>query len=457
LGTELNVLLSSSELAAEIRRALLAEDYHSLHFWVGFVALLSAILALITLICTFTAWKMIASVSEANAYCIFRSSIGQYASDLPRRLIVLSIYSFIILLGMFIFLLLPVGTWSLSLIGTALTLFIHTIVTLSGLGRVVMHSGAMESEPIFEKSYESKLDPGELYSKLIRKARINRMKGQHTSSEDSASRGDNITDDFESCPNGKDEKFVPVNHRTKSGISVDSTMETYPPIHRSGIHMLDERMQNSDKSKKNIRLNSFHAPTVKTIDGSSSSEIVEKWFNLNSSTTLTQPDDKRVPISGCSKFQKKQQGGIRSFGIADTIVSNGNASSQNVVLHEISSGNSDVQLIRSSLTHVVGIDARNGHASNSERMTVYLNSDERDDEIDQNLPDDDLPPVEDKDVWYNGIYFGDDDDDEDNNDEFRSENTRLLRQDQMERGKYLSVIPETLKINERTVSGNSFS
>jgi hypothetical protein len=49
---------------------------------------------------------MVNAIDEANAHCPFRSSIGQYAAELPGRFIVCSIYSFLLSFMLFFFLLL---------------------------------------------------------------------------------------------------------------------------------------------------------------------------------------------------------------------------------------------------------------------------------------------------------------------------------------------------------------
>jgi len=116
---------------------------------------------------------VVSAVSEANAHCIFRSAIGQYVAELPGRFIVGSIYSFLVWICLFFFVLLPVGFWSTLLVVLALSLFVHTITAFSAFGRVIMHSGAMGAQPIFEKTYESSLLPHGLHKCLLIKARAN--------------------------------------------------------------------------------------------------------------------------------------------------------------------------------------------------------------------------------------------------------------------------------------------
>lgn len=116
---------------------------------------------------------VVSAVSVENAHCIFRSSIGQYVAELPGRFIVGSIYSFLVWICLYFFVLLPVGFWSIILLIFALGLFVHTITAFSAFGRVIMHTGAMGAKPIFEKTYESGLLPHSLHSCLLVKARAN--------------------------------------------------------------------------------------------------------------------------------------------------------------------------------------------------------------------------------------------------------------------------------------------
>jgi hypothetical protein len=173
LSAELSVLFNSAGVTTQVRQALMEERHTSVSFWAGIAIILSAVLTLLSLISTFTAWTMVSAVSDANAHCIFRSSIGQYAAELPGRFIVGSIYSFLTWLILFFFLLLPVGIWSILLMIIGLGLFVHVIATFSAFGRVIMHTGAMGSQAIFEPDYESRLPPHKLHANLLVKARAN--------------------------------------------------------------------------------------------------------------------------------------------------------------------------------------------------------------------------------------------------------------------------------------------
>ena len=173
LSTELNILFNSSQVTTRMRYSLHNEEYWLITFWIGIVIIISAILTLLSLISTYTAWCMVSSVHENNAHCIFRSSLGQYVAELPGRLIVGSIYSFLLWVMMFLFVLLPVGYFSIALVALSVLLFAHTICSFSAFGRIIMHSGALAEERVFEQSFERNLLPHSLHAHLLAKARAN--------------------------------------------------------------------------------------------------------------------------------------------------------------------------------------------------------------------------------------------------------------------------------------------
>ena len=114
---------------------------------------------------------MVSAIHKVNAHCVLRSSIGQYAAELPGRFIVSSIYAFLLWVILFFFILLPVGAYSVVLLCFAIGLFIHTITAFSCFGRIIMHTGAMGSSRIFDPEYELNLYPHLLHQNLLTKAR----------------------------------------------------------------------------------------------------------------------------------------------------------------------------------------------------------------------------------------------------------------------------------------------
>jgi hypothetical protein len=171
LTAELNVLFSPSTITADIRTALQNQIHSELKFWIGITVLLSIIFTLFSLIITFTAWGMVSAISDENAHCILRSSIGQYIGELPHRFIIASIYTFLLWIIMFIFLLISVGPWSILLVVLILALFVHVMTAFSSFGRIVLHTAAMAPNPIFEESYEKSLTPQLLQEQLYIKAK----------------------------------------------------------------------------------------------------------------------------------------------------------------------------------------------------------------------------------------------------------------------------------------------
>eukprot|EP00538_Stauroneis_constricta_P004338 CAMPEP_0119545694 /NCGR_PEP_ID=MMETSP1352-20130426/370_1 /TAXON_ID=265584 /ORGANISM="Stauroneis constricta, Strain CCMP1120" /LENGTH=790 /DNA_ID=CAMNT_0007590275 /DNA_START=295 /DNA_END=2667 /DNA_ORIENTATION=+ len=173
LSTELGVLFNSAQLNTNVRMQLQLGNHMSVEFWAGFMILVSALLTILGLFSTFTAWAMVNAVDEHNAHCIFRSSIGQYAAELPGRFILFSTYSFLLSFWLFLFLLLPFGVWSLSLLVIGVSLFIHVVAAFSAFGRIIMHTGAMGKTRIFEHGFEQSLLPHTLHTNLFNKAKAN--------------------------------------------------------------------------------------------------------------------------------------------------------------------------------------------------------------------------------------------------------------------------------------------
>ncbi|KAG7359725.1 hypothetical protein IV203_034823 [Nitzschia inconspicua] len=173
LSTELGVLFNSAHVTTQVRENLVNSKHASISFWAGLLIIISALFTILSLISTFTAWAMVSSIDEVNAHCILRSSIGQYAAELPGRLIVCSIYSFLISFMLFFFLLLPIGFWSILLLVCTSTMFFHVVSVFSGFGRIIMHSGAMSKQRIFSPEYEEFLVPESLHSNLLKKAKCN--------------------------------------------------------------------------------------------------------------------------------------------------------------------------------------------------------------------------------------------------------------------------------------------
>ncbi|CAJ1954479.1 unnamed protein product [Cylindrotheca closterium] len=173
LSTELGVLFSTSSITASVRQELQDGQHFTLSFWAGLMIIISALLTILSLISIYTAWAMVNSINANNAHCILRSSIGQYAAELPGRLIVCSIYSFLISFVIYFFLLLPVGIWSILLLASTLFLFFHIVSVFSALGRVIMHTGAMGDERIFAPEFEELLIPHTLHSNLLAKSKAN--------------------------------------------------------------------------------------------------------------------------------------------------------------------------------------------------------------------------------------------------------------------------------------------
>eukprot|EP00566_Odontella_aurita_P011262 CAMPEP_0113543782 /NCGR_PEP_ID=MMETSP0015_2-20120614/10346_1 /TAXON_ID=2838 /ORGANISM="Odontella" /LENGTH=385 /DNA_ID=CAMNT_0000443973 /DNA_START=453 /DNA_END=1606 /DNA_ORIENTATION=+ /assembly_acc=CAM_ASM_000160 len=176
LGAELNVLFNSSHITTQMRQDMRDSNHGSIEFWIGMCITTSVVLTLFTLLSTFTAWGMVSVVSDENAHCVLRSSIGQYVCFLPSRLILTAIYSFLLWMVMFLFILLP-KFWSLLLLACVVALFFHIVTVFSAFGRLILHSGALGTSRIFDPDFERELLPRGLHTSLLFKATDELRKG----------------------------------------------------------------------------------------------------------------------------------------------------------------------------------------------------------------------------------------------------------------------------------------
>ena len=169
LSAELGVLFNSSIITTTMREKMMQQDHSDLKFYIGLLITTSVFLTLACLLSTFVAWSMVSAVSSTNAHAMLRSSIGQYVTQLPSRLLVGSVYCFILWMFLWLLELLP-GIWSKILITAFAALFIHIITTLSSFGKLMMLSGAMGSERIFDEEFENALLPSGLHTAMLLKA-----------------------------------------------------------------------------------------------------------------------------------------------------------------------------------------------------------------------------------------------------------------------------------------------
>jgi hypothetical protein len=112
------------------------------------------------------------SINSSDAFIRFPLfQIGQYVAELPGRFIVSSIYSFLIWFMLFIFLLFPFGIWSVLLVLGVIAMFIHVMIVFSAFGRLIMHTGCMGKDRIFDEQFEKGLLPRTLQHNLYIKAK----------------------------------------------------------------------------------------------------------------------------------------------------------------------------------------------------------------------------------------------------------------------------------------------
>lgn len=176
LSSDVAVLFSPSNPSENMRIDLLAGNYHTLNFWAGLFVCVSIFLCLCTIVATFTAWSIISTISGNNAHCIIRSTVGLHACQLPSRIIVAAVYSFVTWASLFMFILVPLG-WAILIVAVALLLILHIVRTFSALGRLIMYTGAMNDDRIFDVKAEEAMLPYDLLDNLVIKATAEKEKG----------------------------------------------------------------------------------------------------------------------------------------------------------------------------------------------------------------------------------------------------------------------------------------
>ena len=172
LSSEISVLFNNDDITSQIRDDLKNSKFTP-HFLCGIVIIISVVCTVFAILATFTSWSVVSVLSDANAPALLRSPIGEYACCLPSRLIVASIYSFIVWICLIIYLLIP-GILSLIIIAAALILFFEVMRVYSKFGRLIIHTSAMGDNPIFK---DTPRDTEEIHYKLTEKALENMRSG----------------------------------------------------------------------------------------------------------------------------------------------------------------------------------------------------------------------------------------------------------------------------------------
>lgn len=176
VGTGIGTLFSPSQVMERVRSAMDGNDYGSIEFWTGIMLFVSIFLSIGALIATLTAWSIFTVVSRENSATILRSSIGLYTAQLPSGYVLLSLYSFVVWVSMFLWILLPLYFAVAFTLGAVLQIS-HISSTYSAMGEVIMATSAMSHERIIPKDEEEEMTPKELSQILYKQMRLARRAG----------------------------------------------------------------------------------------------------------------------------------------------------------------------------------------------------------------------------------------------------------------------------------------
>lgn len=169
MGSSLMVLFNSSQPCAEMRQAVAGNEWLGLKFWIGVTIIVSVCVTISALVATFTAWGMVSAISDNNVHCVLRSSIGQYVCHLPSRLVVSSLYIFLLWIVLWT-IELTTGFVAFLLVAVIMTVFLQVVVSFSAFGRLIVHTGAMGKKRVLDEELERALLPSGLHASLLIKA-----------------------------------------------------------------------------------------------------------------------------------------------------------------------------------------------------------------------------------------------------------------------------------------------
>jgi hypothetical protein len=169
LGSEMAVFLNASSLLTQIRKSMEDQDYWNLKYYIGCIIIVDICVTLLGLVATFTAWSMIAALSDSNSHAILRSSMGQYVTSLPMRFVVASLYLFLLWIVLLIMTLMK-GPVPYLIVATVGFMFFQMVSSLSCFGRLIIHTGAMGQKRVLDPEFERHLLPSGLHASLLIKA-----------------------------------------------------------------------------------------------------------------------------------------------------------------------------------------------------------------------------------------------------------------------------------------------
>ena len=264
LGIQINIFFSSSPELVDLRKNYLSNDaisqqqkqhfwehfeiYLSLRFWIGFLLILNICVTTLGILATFTTWSMISAISDRNAHCLIRSTIGQYVTTLPPRLVVASVYVFLLLFVLFIIDLVAIANPLLWILLVWLTYMFHSmVIRLSTFGRLILHTGAMSQRPVLSDELEKELLPTGLYTSLMIRAYHRRRKNT------------SVTNQYRRYQQQQQQQTQSQQHQTRVGRTTTATSaNTRGGLYNSNnsddgtaFASIDENVQEQSRAKPN--------------------------------------------------------------------------------------------------------------------------------------------------------------------------------------------------------------
>ena len=169
LSTECLIVFNSMDLITDLLTAMEKSTFSDPLYYSGVTFAFGACITIIGLVTTFLVWGQISAISDSNVNALLRSSMGQLVTALPSRLVVASLYLFLVALIIMFAYILP-GFVRVLLIALVLCLFFYSLITISCFGRLIVDTGAMGNRCVLDPTFEKHLLPTGLHAALVIKA-----------------------------------------------------------------------------------------------------------------------------------------------------------------------------------------------------------------------------------------------------------------------------------------------
>ena len=296
LGSIMSILINSAKFSTDVRKALRDQNYVTNQYWMGICLIVGAVVTVLGLVATYTAWGLLSAISDNNSHALLRSSMGQYVTSLPSKFVVASLYLYLTSLILFLVEIVS-GPAMYCLIALVTGLFFQVVVSLSAFGRLIIHTGAMGKKRVLDPQFERYLLPSGLHASLLIKATERRRRRTSVTSQYQSS---NNTNNNASGGGGKHNSYHDHNPLDKQhSASFSGENNTTGGSHRSS----DRKTNSVRRGSKSQRRRGLSNQGSRGLSASSntgsvtslSSTTQSQMFSMSQSSE--QPQQAQPPLS----------------------------------------------------------------------------------------------------------------------------------------------------------------